>query len=144
MNTSRLIHTALAFLLYAILTACSSGSSLTTLGGQSLSSAYPPPTALQGASGMARPSEASCEQNGRKVTLASTEVKVRFPENCVSGNIRIPGVTNLSTPPQYVDFCQGPQPLYDRHRPKGCGRSEPDGNCLGSCPRAWCMRGPLL
>ena len=137
MKADRSIQSGLLFVVSGLLAACSGGSSLTSFGGQSLSSAYRSPTAIQNASGMTRPNDASCQENGRQVTLAATEVKVRFPKNCVSGDILIPAVTNLQSPPQYVDFCQGPQPLYDRHRPIGCTRSVPDTSCQQASSTFW-------
>ena len=137
MKADRSIQSGLLFVVSGLLAACSGGSSLTSFGGQSLSSAYRSPAAIQNASGMARPNDASCVQNGRQVTLASTEVKIRFPENCVSGDILIPAVTNLQSPPQTVDFCQGSQPITQGHRPRGCTVSEPHANCQQASSTFW-------
>ena len=51
----------------------------------------------------------TCGTKHRKVTLASGDVTIHFKEDCgVTGNVRVPGVTNLQSPPQYMILCQGP------------------------------------
>ena len=91
MNIARL-HTILTLTLYAILTACGGGSSPTTAGSQSVSS-YQRGTTAQIVSGAVPPGGSGCSQLDQQHKLKSTEVVIRFPEDCgVTGEIRVPVV----------------------------------------------------
>ena len=139
MSIDRLIQDSLKVSACGFLVACSGvGSHFTPSSGDqgALSGSLRAPTA-QNSSWAPGPNQASCVQNGRQVTLASTEVKVRFTKNCVSGDILIPAVTNLESPPQTVDFCQGSQPITQGHRPRGCTVSEPHANCQQASSTFW-------
>jgi hypothetical protein len=138
MNIARLIQTSLTLTLYAILTACGGGSSPTTAGSQSASSAYQRPTRVQNTSEAEWPNGSSCSQLDRHTTLQSTKVKASFPPDCgVTGNIQIAGVTNLSSPPEFAALCENSNPITGDGERRGCNGSESDANCQQANSTFW-------
>jgi len=137
MNIARL-HTILTLTLYAILTACGGGSSPTTAGSQSASSAYQRPTRVKNTSEAVWPNGSSCSQLDRHTTLQSTKVKASFPPDCgVTGNIQIAGVTNLSSPPEFAALCENSNPITGDGERRGCNGSESDANCQQANSTFW-------
>jgi hypothetical protein len=56
------------------------------------------------------------------------------PDCGATGNIRAPGVTNLSSPPQYELLCESPNPV---HATGKCAYSLPDGGCEQGSSTFW-------
>jgi len=138
MNIARLIQTSLTLTLYAILTACGGGSSPTTAGSQSASSAYQRPTRVKNTSEAVWPNGSSCSQLDRHTTLQSTKVKASFPPDCgVTGSIQIAGVTNLSSPPEFAALCEGSNPITGDGQRRGCTISESDADCQQASSTFW-------
>ena len=137
MKADRRFQSGLLFVVSGLLAACSSGSSLTTPGSQSMSSAYQRGTTLQDGDQQPLGSTPSCEQMGQHHDLASTEVTIRFRPDCgVTGDIRFPAVTNLSSPPQYEKLCESPNPVYPRGQ---CASSISDQGCQQANSTFWYM-----
>jgi len=137
MEIAKLIQTTLVLTLYGMLTACSGGGSSPTAPSQSLSSSQRAPTA-QSVSGIVQPNASSCSQLAKHTTLKSTETTMRFPEDCgVTGDIRIPAVTNLQSPLQYISLCENADPIGGIGERRGCTGSESDANCQQANSTFW-------
>ena len=137
MSIDRLVRMSVKIAVCGLLTAC--GGSGFTSGGQDMPSAYQRAVlASQGTQNAARPNASSCSQLERHAKLKPTETTIRFPADCgVTGDIRIPAVTNLQSPPQSMSLCENASPIDSIGEHRGCTRSESDANCQQAKSTFW-------
>ena len=139
MSIDRLIQLSLNVAACGLLTACSSAGSGTTMSSaQDVPSTLRHEVAAQAVRGTIAPNTGSCSQLDQQHALKSAEVNIRFPEDCgVTGEIRVPAVTNLQSPPQTTSLCESAEPIGIHGERRGCTSSEPDTGCQQASANFW-------